>query len=164
MHNRGSAAGIAAISIVAILWSGWYGPYGPYPVPEWSSMYWIVTGFFSLVLAAALVSAVYRWNCTISGHAIFVTKSILFWRSVHRTPREDNLEIRIEVATGSDDTTDTIFPCRVRLVDGQEKSTNLWLDFQHKANADRFVGALRRILPVKVEYWTTRGQPLDQGG
>jgi len=54
----------------------------------------------------------------------------------------------VEIATGFDDSTDNIFPCRVRLIEGQDVSRSLWLHFQHKANADRFIDTLQQILPV----------------
>jgi hypothetical protein len=114
------------------------------------------------VLAAALVAAAHSWDCIIADRYILVTKSFLLWHSVHRTPRKGNLGIRVEVATGSDD--DTIFPCRLRLVDDKSMTSSLWLDFQHKTNADRFVGVLRQFQQVNVEYWTTRGTPLDHAG
>jgi hypothetical protein len=151
MRQGRRALGVAFLSLAVLFVSVWFGPYGPLPALDRArldSFFWLWSGFFSLVFVMGLLGALYQEDWIITGQDIVERTSLGPWHRTRRVPRARSLAIRVEIITGGDD--GPIFPYRLHFLDAERKDSGLRIEFQLTRSVDRFLEALRRVLPLDI--------------
>lgn len=151
MRQAMSALGIAAIASGVLCVSWWFGPYGPNHGYFGSAFYWIWSGFFAVCVVLGLLGALLREDWIITRRDTTVTTSFAGWRRSRRLARTHALGIRVEFSTGMADE-GAIFPWRLDVLNEDTRDVSgLHVLFQRRRSVDRFLEALREVLPVDVD-------------
>lgn len=150
MRQGRNALGVAAFSVGVLFLSWWFGPYGSRALDFGFSFYWVWSGFWGLVVIAALIGALLREDWTITDRETVATTSFAGWRRSRRLPRTRSLGIRVEHRASSGDS-GPIFPWRVHILDDQRNVSGLCVHLQRRRSVDRLLEALRAGLLLEVE-------------
>jgi hypothetical protein len=151
MRQARNALGVAGIAAAVLVASWWYGPYGPRHGDFNGVFYWVWSGFFAVCVVLGLLGALRREDWTISRRDTGVTTSFAGWRRSRHVPRARALGIRVRFSTGMGNE-GAIFPWRVDVLNEETRDVSgLYLLLQRRRSVDRFLEAVRDVLPVDVD-------------
>jgi hypothetical protein len=151
MRQAKNGLGVAAIASAVFVVSWWFGPRGPHPTDFGGWFYWVWSGLFGLGVVLGLLGALHREDWTITRRETTVTSSFAGWRRIRRLPRTRALAIRVEFARGMGND-GAIFPWQLQVLDDDTRDgSGLRVLLQRRGSVDRFLEALREVLPLDVD-------------